>query len=102
MRLPHTSFQPHPQLSVCARASAAAFARRDPGRLLLPPAGPAQPGASLRQETGDFEKLPPLPKAVQKLIGTGRPDCPVCHGVGVKVLTVNAAYRPCECAGRAA
>jgi hypothetical protein len=54
MRLPHASFRPCPQLRVCARASAAAFARRGPGRLLLPPTGPAQPTVPQHQQKGYF------------------------------------------------
>ena len=47
-------------------------------------------------------KVPKLPKAVEKLIGTGKPGCPVCGGVGVRVLAclTGAAYRPCVCTER--
>ena len=47
-------------------------------------------------------KVPKLPRAVEKLVGTGKPGCPVCGGVGVRVLAclTGAAYRPCVCTER--
>ncbi|MGA2270285.1 MAG: hypothetical protein ABSH44_17575 [Bryobacteraceae bacterium] len=44
-------------------------------------------------------KIPKLPKALEKLVGAGKPGCPICGGVGVRVCVclTGAVYRPCKC-----